>query len=320
MKKNFLKTRWFQWGFFALLGLIAVFFFFFRAKEVPVSYQEFKVHRGSLQVIIQSTGTVQPKNRLDIKPPVAGRVEEILVKEGEKVKKGQILAWMSSTERAALLDAARSDGPEAVQRWERDFKPTPVIAPIDGTLILRNVETGQTFTNADSIFTMSDRLTIKATVDETDIGAIKLGQEASVTLDAFPDQEIPAKVDQIAFDATTTNNVTTYLVDVLPDKTPKFMRSGMTANVNFKVQTKEEVLMIPSQLLQSGNFVYVRTENGGAEQRDIHVGISNGPEIEVTEGLSDGETVLLPVQGQGLSAGEKSNPFSPFGGRRGRKK
>ena len=72
-------------------------------REITVAY-------GSIENIISTTGTVQPQNRLEIKPPIGGRIEKILVKEGDKVKIGQTLVWMSSTERAALLDAARAQG------------------------------------------------------------------------------------------------------------------------------------------------------------------------------------------------------------------
>lgn len=80
-------------------------------------YKEAPVTNGTIAITILSTGTVQPENRLEIKPPIAGRVDKVLIHEGEHVKKGQILAWMSSGERAALLDAARADGPEEVKRW-----------------------------------------------------------------------------------------------------------------------------------------------------------------------------------------------------------
>ena len=63
---------------------------------------------GSIQTLISTTGTVLPKNRLEIKPPVNGRIESVLVKEGERVKTGQALAWMSSTERAELFEAERA--------------------------------------------------------------------------------------------------------------------------------------------------------------------------------------------------------------------
>src|SRR6185295_1884406 len=111
----------------------------------------------------------------------------------------------------------------------------PVLAPIDGTIILRNVQQGQTFAGTDALFVMSDRLTVKAQVDETDIAQVALKQAAKITLDAYPQKEFPASVDKIAYDATTVNNVTTYIVDVLPENTPDFLRSGMTANVNFLI-------------------------------------------------------------------------------------
>ena len=94
---------------------------------------------------------------------------------------------------------------------------------------------------------MSDRLTVKAQVDETDIAEIHLKQRAEIVLDAYPDRAIPARVDQIAYEAKTVNNVTTYIVDVLPDKTPSFMRSGMTANVTFLTADKKGVLLVPAQ-------------------------------------------------------------------------
>jgi macrolide-specific efflux system membrane fusion protein len=251
---------------------------------------------------------------LAIKPPVAGRVEEVLVKEGQEVKRGQILAWMSSSERAAMLDAARSDGAAAVKRWEKNYKPTPIIAPIDGTIILRNVETGQTFTNTDAVFTMSDRLTVKAQVDETDIGKIKVGQSVRLTLDAYPDRDIDAKVDQIAFDAQTVNNVTTYVVEVLPSETPEIMRSGMTVNVNFEVTKREDVLTVPSEAVKNDgdkSTVLLKGPGGEMKSAEIKTGISDGKKTEVTEGLAENDVVLIAEKVSSKGAGGGANPFMP---------
>ena len=111
-----------------------------RRNATPVtSYREAPVKRGKIEVSVVSTGVVQPENRLEIKPPIAGRVEQVLTREGQKVRKGQILAWMSSNERAALLDAARAKGPEEVARWEELYRATPILAPISGTIILRPI-------------------------------------------------------------------------------------------------------------------------------------------------------------------------------------
>jgi macrolide-specific efflux system membrane fusion protein len=139
--------------------------YFFKVHGVDkVIYKEVKVKKGTLEQTILATGTVAPENRVGIKPPIAGRIEKVLVQEGDKVHKGQILAWMSSIERAALLDAATSKGPAELKEWEDLYKPTAILAPINGMIIVRNVESGQSFTTVEEILVESDRLTVKAQV------------------------------------------------------------------------------------------------------------------------------------------------------------
>nr|HPM41631.1 efflux RND transporter periplasmic adaptor subunit [bacterium] len=229
---------------------------------------------------------------------------------------GQVLARMSSTERAALLDAASARGAEELKRWQEFYRAAPIMAPIDGTIIARNVEPGQSFTTADAVLVMSDRLTVKAQVDETDIADIKLGQRADIVLDAYPDHHMPSKVDAIAYDATTINNVTTYIVDVLPDETPPFMRSGMTANVRFAVSSKEGVLTLPvGAVTTKGGKSTVLTPPaspvGKPEERKIKIGESDGRLVEIASGLSEGDLVLAPRSKKGRSDAT-SSPFSPF--------
>jgi membrane fusion protein, macrolide-specific efflux system len=297
----------------AVLVLGITYFVWNKIKGPSITYDESKVEKGDIALTILATGTVQPENRLEIKPPVAGRVEQVLVKEGEKVTKGQILAWMSSNERAALIDAARSQGKKELKRWEELFRPTPVIAPIDGTIILRNVEEGQSFTSADAILVMSDRLTVKAQVDETDMAFIKLKQDAEIILDAYSSSNIEAIVDQIAFEAKTINNVTTYVVDVLPKETPDFMRAGMTANVTFYIETKSDVIVVPSEFIKmDAEFpsVLIRDSDGNISDKKIKIGISDGKQTEVVSGLSVGEIVLLEKKEKTKTS---DSPFSMRG-------
>jgi membrane fusion protein, macrolide-specific efflux system len=101
------------------------------AKDSLEIVRAVKVARGDLSVTVTATGTVKPYNRVEIKAPIAGRIEEVLVQEGEVVKTGQVLARMSSVERAALLDAARAQGDAAVKRWEEAYKVAPLLAPLD---------------------------------------------------------------------------------------------------------------------------------------------------------------------------------------------
>jgi len=292
--------------------------YFWRQKSSNgVTYRAIPLTQGDIEVTILATGTVQPENRLDIKAPVAGRMDEIRVREGDKVKKGQLIALMSSTERAAMLDAARAKGAEEYKSWAELYLATPILAPISGTIILRNVEPGQTFTTTDAIFTMSDRLAVKAQVDETDISQIKIKQPAQIVLDAYPKNKIAAEAEQIAFDSKTINSVTTYIVDVLPKETPEFMRSGMTANVTFFVESKKNVLMIANDALKVQNglsYLQIRGPEGAPELREVQLGVSDGKNTEILEGAKPGEVALVEeVKANRQKKG--SNPFSPFGGR-----
>jgi len=297
------------------------YYYWNQQKAAKVTYKSLPVQRGDLEITILATGTVQPENRLEIKAPVAGRMDEIRVREGEKVKKGQVIASMSSTERAAMLDAARAKGPEEYKTWASLYLPTPIMAPISGTIILRNVEPGQTFTTTDAIFTMSDRLAVKAQVDETDISQIKIKQAAQIVLDAYPGNKIKAEAEQIAFDSKTVNSVTTYIVDVLPAETPEYMRSGMTANVTFFVEAKKDVLLVPNEALKVQNgltYLQIQNANGLPQLQEIQVGLSDGKNTEVLEGAREGDIALL--EQVSFSREKKgSNPFSPMGGMKSKK-
>jgi len=301
----------------SVLVLLAIVGYFFYFKTKPVPYKEVQVKKDSITLKILATGSIQPENRLQIKSPLAGRVETVNVVEGKKVRKGDILAWVSSTERAVLIDSARAQGPDEVKKWEEIYKPTPIIAPLSGTIILRGIEPGQTFTTSDAILVMADRLTVRAQVDETDLAQIRLQQKALVVLDAYPDKILDAKVNQIAYEARTVNNVTTYTIDVLPLEKADFIRSGMTVNVTFIGETKEGILVIPNEFIkyEAGKpYVQVKVD-AKPETRHITLGITDGKSTEVLAGLEEKETVMLA---QAKDAKIKSNIFSTPGASSGR--
>ncbi len=292
--------------------------YWWKQKPTGPRFENAKVTRGNITITVEATGTVQPENRLEIKPPVAGRIDEVLVQEGALVRKGQILAWMSSTERAALLDAARANGAAEYARWSELYKATPIMSPLAGTLILKNIEPGQTVTNADAILVLSNRLTVKAQVDETDIAQITLGKDVSITLDAYAKEKIPGKVSLIAFEATTTNNITTYIVDATPAEQPSFMRSGMTATVNFIIEKKDNVLLVANSALEEdGGQVSVRTRTpeGKPRKTSVKTGLTDGKNTEIIEGLTEGQEVLIPLMAA-EEDGKAGNPFMPSRKRR----
>ncbi len=290
------------------------------ARDNAPAMREVVVERGAIRETVLATGTVEPQNRVALASPVSGRLEEVLPREGDQVQRGQTLALVSSTERATLLDAARARGPEELARWEQLYKPTPVIAPLDGTVIARLLEPGQSVSPDKAILVLSDRLIVRAQVDETDMARIAIGQRTEIRLDAYPRQVLTARVEHIAYESRTVNNVTIYNVEIAPDELPPFVRSGMSAGVTFILRATNDVLVLPAEALRGTRerrtvLVPAAAPRLPPEEREVEVGIDDGRTVELLNGLAEGDRVLVPEVALGTTSGpQKSSPLSPFGG------
>ena len=297
----------------------AASFYLMRHKEKGSNgerMEERKPTRGTIQLFVSTTGTVLPKNRLEVKPPVNGRLDELLVQEGEKVKSGQTIAWLSSTERAALLDAARGKGEETLKYWQDVYKPIPLISPIDGEVIVAKTQPGQTITTSDAVIVLSDHLIVRAQVDETDIGKIKQGQEAVLTLDAYPQKKIKGHVEHIYYESKTVNNVTMYEVDVIPEEVFEFFRSGMNTSLDFKEVVRENVLLIPEEAVireKGQTLVTVKDpQTQQTQRRRVELGISDNKNIEIVSGLTENDIIMVKSNKYSLPKNNiGSNPFMP---------
>ncbi|NTV52364.1 MAG: biotin/lipoyl-binding protein [Candidatus Firestonebacteria bacterium] len=285
-------------GLFILAG--SIIFFSCRKNNSQDKTQEtrlVKVKLGNVTETVDATGDVVPLNRVEIKPPVSGRMEKILVDEGNRVKAGQIIAWMSSTERAAIIDSATAQGPEERKRWEESYKPAPILSPISGLVILDNVVPGQTVDAGTVLFALSDQLIVLAQVDEVDISRVQLGMKALITLDAYPAQKITGKVLAILYEGKNTSNVITYGVKIVPENVPPFFRSQMTANISLVVNQKESVLLIPIQAVQvrpnGDKYVLLSKGEGKPAPTDIQTGVENGTQVEIVSGLNAGDEIVI---------------------------
>lgn len=317
-----------------------------------LEFIEIKVSKDTLSSSFRISGNVEPRNRLPIKPQIAGRIEDIFVKEGEKVKKGQVIAYLSSQERSALLDIAKSQGEETYKKWQEIYKPTPVIAPLDGFIIVRDKEPGQTITTNDYIVVMADELIIKAYVDETDLRYIRLGQIVKCTLDAYPDIKFLGKIEHIAYESTLINNVTVYEIKIKPILNPQefdfkkqkdfvfhkrekekitqkivkaqnissILRSGMTATIEVVAEERKDVLVLPVNAIEYSSkekYVLLKKDKQIIKQL-VETGISNGKNIEIISGLNEGDIVLVQKKGDYKSSTSSSsgfrrqNPMSAF--------
>jgi len=304
---------------FLIAAVLALFFYYRlkpRAPETEITV-EVTPTIGAIKATIATTGTVLPKNRLEVKPPVSGRLDEILVREGEKVEAGQVIAWMSSTERAALLDAARGQGEESLNYWKEAYRAIPLISPIDGEVIVAKTQAGQTLTANDAVIVLSDQLIVRSQVDETDIGKVALGQDAQVVLDAYPDTKIKATVEHIYYESKIINNVTIYEVDLRTKELPEFFRSGMNAGITFIVGGKEDALLIPLEAIASEkgqSFVMVKDgQSASLTKRGVVVGISEDKKAEVISGLGKDEVVVIKTKRYALPKADEvgTNPFMP---------
>jgi macrolide-specific efflux system membrane fusion protein len=317
MKKNKFKII-----LSTIIFLLIVVFLFFYLKKVNqqnsiIKTQTVKPVIGDIVLTVITTGVVEPQNRLEIKPSISGRIEEILVHEGDHVRSGDILAWMSSIERAALMDAARSRGDKELKYWEEVYKKTPLISPIDGEIIDRPVEPGQTVTTSDAVLVLSDRLVVNAQFDETDIGRVKIGQKALIILDAYPDIQLDGVVDHIAYESQVISNVTIYDVDILLHKIPEILRSGMSTSVEVIEKTTKDVIIVPSSVIHRDGkrqFVLVHDVQGKILEREVTVGLNNDKDAEIISGLTTEDVVIVQdktYMPQKRNSG--ASPFMPFG-------
>jgi len=307
------------WILIVVIVLIGGAFFLPRRGRKEAVYTEIRPQRGSISLSVSATGAVTPRNRLEIKPPISGRVEKILVTEGERINKGKILAWMSSTERAALLDAARAKGEEESKKWEDVYRPTPIVAPLTGFIIKRNVEPGQTITSQDPILVMADNLIVQAQVDETDMGKLKPGQKAEIVLDAYPEKKIRGEIEHIAYESQIVNNVTIYQVDILPEKTLGIFRSGMSANVDVTIIVKNDILLLPVNAIKERKgmkFVLLKTKSGNPEIREVETGIEDGKNTEIVSGLKESDLVLVSSEEAKPELGRRFGGLPGIGGGR----
>lgn len=319
------KKRWAAIG--VILAVAAVGALVLRnrtgTKAEKVSYEVVEVLVGAIRATVASNGSVEPQNRVSVIPPIGGRLDELLVEEGDRVKKGQTIGWISSTERAALLDAARAEDAEQYEYWKTVYKPAALVAPIDGEVIVRGVEPGQTVSASTAIVVLSDRLIVTARVDETDVGKIKVGQKAEISLDAYPEVKARGNVASISYESKLVNNVVVYEVRIAVEDMPKVFRSGMSAEVTITYDERRDAVLVPLDAVeQADGKSHVRVPDRAkpdGRRQEIRLGMADETNGEVLEGLVAGDKILVKAEKYSLSALRKKgkNPFQMSFGKSG---
>ena len=299
----------------ALAGSGAYYFKFKKTKN-GVKYLMTEVISKDMSEMIDTTGEVEPLNRVEITPSSAGRIENILVKEGDKISAGQTLSLMSSQDRVAIMDAARSMSAEEYEYWKNSYKPIKIISPLDGTIILKNVVEGQTVGANAVLFAVSDRLIVSANVDESDIGRVKVGQKAEIILDAYPDEIVRGRIFQILDEGKNVSNVITYKVKIKSGKMPAFFKSQMTANIKIYISKRKSVVAIPSGGIvvdkDGDTAVIIRLENDKPTYKKIKTGNDFDGKTEIVSGLEDGDIIWYEDKKyRPQQSAQEKNPFMP---------
>ena len=232
---------------------------------------------------------------------------------------------------------------EEVQRAQTNLGYATITSPIDGVVLSKSVEEGQTVAASFStpeLFTIAQDLTnmqVVADVDEADIGDVKEGERVSFTVDAYPDDTFEGTVKQVRQEATTTNNVVTYEVVISAPNADLKLKPGLTANVTIFTAERKGVLSVQSKALrftpqketvckmkivdQTGNAknkVWT-IEGNNIVAHKVNIGMTDGTNTQILSGIAAGTKVVtgLSVTGgddddnaQADASGEKS-PFAP---------
>ena len=227
---------------------------------------------------------------------------------------------------------------ESVRKAETNLGYATITSPIDGVVLSKSVEEGQTVAasfNTPELFKIAQDLTdmrVIADIDEADIGGVKEGQRVSFTVDAFPDDHFEGRVTQVRQQATTESNVVTYEVVIsAPNEDLKLM-PGLTASVTIYTMEKNDVLVVPSKALRfMPNQAFLEKDQTIADVEADHklwtmegntfkahkveIGTSNGVMTEITGGVAAGTVVLSDFNVSSASDGEQqeqaNNPFMP---------
>lgn len=257
------------------------------------------------------------------------------------------LSWQTAnatvTERRDAVAAAR----EEVSRAQTNLSYAVITSPIDGVVISKSVEEGQTVAASYStpeLFTIAKDLKdmrVIANVDEADIGGVKVGQRVIFTVDAYPNDTFEGAVTQVRQEATTTNNVVTYEVVISAPNQDLKLKPGLTANVNIYTEEIKNVLSVPSKALR---YTPEKETVGGRKIQDVTnaknkvwtlegntlvahkvtVGSTDGVHTQILGGIKNGAKVITGIATPEADDSDDANdgtqsPFAP-GPRGGKKK
>ncbi len=388
------------------------------AAKIPNDYA--KIARGNLTIKVEGTGIVEPRTKVSLKSKASGRIEKLLVKEGDNVTKGQVVAVLDQTDQTLVVERALLAEKNARLRYEsaktsslpqqlktaearvaelrlslknaqdrcerikqlfdkgyasqqemddaqkvvdslllqlgeaenslnllkskdyaRDIETArlgwqqatvelrqarkslgdaSITSPLDGTILAKYVEEGDTVVSSNQGFTEGTTLCaiadltavqVRGSIDEVDIGNVRNGQTAEMKVDAYAGRTYEGIVVNVFPQGSTApGGLTTFTVIIEVDNKDRSLLANMTASIGIKTVEMKDLLLVPFAAIRPGDkpeevVVYIRNEKGIPEKKVVKLGATDYEFYEVKEGLKEGDIVKIknfPMNVQGGSA------------------
>lgn len=344
-------------------------------EESVKTYETEKIFRMDLTKTVSATGTVQPRDSVEVSSKITARVKEIPVRENDRVVAGQVVAILEGKDYEAKRDQAQftltnasqkltrtkrlyeigaksleeyqdaqyeyDRAKSALEEAESDVSDMIITAPMDGVVVGEPITPGSMAVQGSNnptvilrIADLSEKL-VKAKVDETDIGSVKVGEHATFTVDAYPDEEFSAQVIKISqtdtanswnvnsnsssSSSSSSNAVIYYYVTFHAPDPKNLLLPAMTARLDIVVGQVKNALCVPISAIKTdgkGSYVErVTTDEKGkqtAEKVYITIGLYGEDYVEVVKGdLKVGDDISTTYEAAA------KNPSASQGGRRG---
>lgn len=345
----------------AVLVISAAVAYYFYSQQIEAetaqTFDTEKVVRMDLSRTVSATGTIQPRESVEVSSKITARIKEVLVEENQRVTAGQVVAILDGKDYEARLNQANfaltnmaqklartkrlyeigakslealedaqynyDRAKSEVELAESDVNETVITAPMDGVVVGEPLTAGSMAVQGNSnptvimrIADLSEKL-VKAKVDETDIGSVKIGARAIFTVDAYPDEEFSATVHTISqtdtansWDSTSSsgssssNAVIYYYVTFNAPDPKNLLLPAMTARLDINVGHAANSLCVPIEAIKTdgqGSYVErVTTDPQGrqsAEKVYITIGLYGEEFVEVASGdLRAGDDVSVTYQ------------------------
>lgn len=342
--------------------------YYHQTQQQAAAVETAQVERMNLTSKVSATGTIRPVDSVEVSPKITARISQVLVKENDRVTAGQTVATLDGKDYQAKYDQAQYKVTNTRLDYERykmlydqgagtkqtldnaeyeyntalsnltaaesDLAETTITAPMSGIVVGEPKPAGTMAVQGNSNPTVIMRIAdtsqkqIMAKIDETDIGNIKVGQDATFTVDTYTNRTFTAHVSKISQTDTSntwdTNGTSTsssssssssasviyYYVTLDVDDPDDVLRLGMTARVEINTAEKEDALVVPIAALKTndnGSYVLRVNASGQTEQVPVTTGIYSDEYVEILSGLSEGDRVSVSYNATSKSSSKSSS-------------